>query len=177
MSHNEKKTVGAISIDLKENAPVNNDVIAQQREMLSDYEKNFFIALERGKKQFQDDFYVVVITKKERLMDNVIRNYFLVRESCATPEFDQIVYKYVKSNESIEILWTIPNKLACDSYRNSPLEVPKEEKVLLNNILSFYDGSLLILCKKLNKELKESSVSASFNPDDFKDEENLIIQK
>jgi len=177
MGVDSKKSVGAISQELKEKESFNSDVVSQQRAMLEDYEKNFFKAFERGKSQYQADFYVVVLTKQERLMDNVIRNYFIVRESCPTPNFDQIVYRCDHKKKSIDLLWTIPGKKTCNAYRHKLLEVPEEERALLDCILSFYDGSLLRTCKKLNKELKESSVSDSFNPEDFKHHENLVIQE
>lgn len=176
MDRDNKKTVGSIALDLMSQEQENRDPIAQQRAMLSDYEKNFQDAFKRGQAQFNGNFYIVVITKKERLMENVIRNYFLVRESCPTPDHDQIVYKYDKAQDFVDLLWVVPCQHACETYRSRPLDVPKEEKALLMDILSFYDGSLLKKCKKLNGELKESSVSGSFNPEDFDDQENLVIQ-
>lgn len=176
MEQDKKPTVGKIALDLMNQKQENKDSIAQTQAMLTDYEKNFYDAFDRGKAQFQGDFYVVVLTKKERLMGNVIRNYFIVRESCPTPEFDQIVYKCIKKENAVELLWTVPNIQACDHYRTYPLEVPNEQRDLFNNILNFYDGSLLRLCKKLNKEIKESTVTDSFNPEDFDHQENLVIQ-
>lgn len=176
MSSGDKKTVGSLALDLMSQKQENTDVVSQQKAMLSDYEKNFQQSFDRGKSQFQGDFYIVVITKKERLMENVIRNYFLVRESCPTPEYDQIVYKYSKAEDFTDLLWVIPCMQACNTYRDMPLNVPEQERELLLNVLSFYDGSLLKQCKKLNGELKESTVSSNFNPNDFDDHENLIIQ-
>ena len=176
MNQEKKKTVGAESLRLMQQKQENSDPIAQSRAMLEDYEKNFNQALERGNSQYHGTFYIVVITKKERLMENVIRNYFLIRESCPTPEYDQIVYKCDKNKKMIDLLWTLPNMQACEIYRDRALEVASDEKELLLNILSFYDGSLLKKCKELNGELKESTASSSFDPKDFKDHENLIIQ-
>jgi len=55
-------------------------------------------------------FYVCVITKKERLMDNVLRNYFLARSTCPTPQYDQTVYKYHRDSGAIQFLWVLPSK-------------------------------------------------------------------
>jgi len=172
----KKDTVGKIALDLMSQPQENQDSIAQTREMLSDYEKNFYEAFKRGKAQFNGDFYLVVLTKKERTMQNVIRNYFLVRESCPTPNNDQIVYRYDNKKDIADLLWVIPCEHACEHYRLNPLGVPKEERALFQNILDFHDGSLLRKCKKLNGELKETTESQSFNPNDFEDQENLIIQ-
>lgn len=175
MCQDEKKTVGAASLEVLEKEPFNPDVEAQQRAMLSDFESNFHQAFTRGKAQFLGDFYVVVITKKERLLENVLRNYFLVRESCPTPDFDQIVYRYDKKQDMIDLLWTIPNQTACEIIYGDPINVPQDHKALLKNIISFFDGSLLKKCKTLNGELKESTASQCFNPNDFNEQENSVI--
>lgn len=171
-----EETVGKASLKLMQEPQENKDVNAQREAMLSDFEKNFYQAFDRGKAQFNGDFYIAVITKKERLMQNVLRNYFLVRESCPTPDYDQAVYHCRKRDNAVELLWTIPNIQACERYKVDPLGVKAENRELLKCIFSFYDGSLLRHCKKLNGELKESTVSSSFDPNDFKDHENLVIQ-
>ena len=171
----KKETVGKIATDLIEKGEHNPDVIAQQREMLKDYENQVLIAVENGKRQFNGDFYVVVSTKKEKLLQNVIRNYFYPRESCPSPQHDQIVYRYIRREDMFEIIWVLPNKQACEIYRNDPINVPKEERDLLLDILSYYDGSLLKKCMELNKGIKESSLSPTFDPAAFDDQENHRI--
>ena len=176
MDNDKKETVGKLAFDLMSKPQENSDPIAQGKAMLVDYEKNLNQAYDRGKAQFGGNFYIVVITKKERLMQNVIRNYFLVRESCPTPDFDQTVYRIVRKDNKIELLWVVPCVEACEQIKLDPLGVPEEEIALRNNVLSFYDGTLESKCRKLNGELKESTVSDSFNPKDFEHHENLIIQ-
>jgi hypothetical protein len=64
----EKKTVGAISAELQQKAPESRDPIEIQREMLKDYEKNVVIAIERGLKTINKDFYIEVNVKREKLL-------------------------------------------------------------------------------------------------------------
>jgi hypothetical protein len=180
MPHNKKKqdkTVGKIAVDLMQGPQENKDSIAQTDAMLSDFDKNFYEAFDRGKAQFSGIFHVVVITKKERLLENVLRNYFLVRESCPTPDYDQTVYRCDQKRQIIDLLWTVPNIQACEMFRDRADSVPSEQKELLKCVLAFYDGTLLRRCKEFNKELKESSASDSFNPEDFDDYDNHVIVK
>ncbi len=147
-----RKTVGAHSSELLQKQPDTRDPIELQREIHKDYESNVIEAVDRGRKDFQGDFFIVVTTKKERLMQNVIRNYFHPRKTCPTPEYDQTVYHYKVKDLYIDFLWVIPSKDTCELLHLNMLGVSKEERDLLYFVLSFYDGSLLRQAKKLNGE-------------------------
>ena len=150
-----EKTVGQISTELKEKASDNtHTAIDQMREQLSDYEANVIDTVNEGKKKFEGNFYVVVLTKKERLMDNVIRLYFFVRISCPTPEYDQVVYRYDRKDDRLDFLWVVPSKHTCEMYKAHPLEVPKEEKMLFNFVLDFEDGTLTKKVMAYNNEFE-----------------------
>lgn len=153
----KRDTVGKISSDLiiKQNEDT-HCAEEQMREQLSDYDRNLFERVELAKRECFNDFYIIVITKKERLMPNVIRNYFTHRLSCPTPEYDQIVYKYNRKDEVIDFLWVIPSKDTCQTMRDNALNVPQVERELLNFVLDFYDGTLLKISKKLNGEEADS---------------------
>lgn len=151
----KRDTIGRISAELLEKEilnPSQHTVVEQMQEQLCDYDKNIYECVEAAKKTKTDDFYIVVLTKKERLMQNVIRNYFFSRNSCPTPDYDQAVYKYKKDIDAIDFLWVIPSKDTCELLRDNALQVHESERELLNFVLSFYDNSLLKLCKTLNGE-------------------------
>lgn len=150
---NEKeKTVGQSSLDLLKKDPETRDPIELEREIHKGYENHIIECVERSKKIYLTDFYVVVETKKERLMPNVIRNYIFGRTSCPTPSYDQTVYKYHKKDDRVEFLWVIPSKDTCELLRNNALIVVESEKRLLKFVLDFYDNTLLNYAKKLNGE-------------------------
>ena len=151
-----RDTVGKISTELLQKEPETRDPIELEREMHKDYVNHVYDAVDRGKKDFTGDFFVVVITKKERLMENVIRNYFLARSSCPTPEWDQTVYRYKRADDIIEFLWVVPSKDTCQLFKNNALQISPEEKDLLRFVMDFTDGTLLKLSKKLNKEMISS---------------------
>ena len=65
----KKETVGKIAVDLMAKPENQHTVIDQMRENLTDYDNNIFLCVQRYKKIFPGDFYVVVETKKERLFE------------------------------------------------------------------------------------------------------------
>lgn len=147
-----RDTVGKVSSDLLQKEPDTRDPIELMRECLTDYEKNLIECIDRYKKVSPFDFYVVVLAKKERLMPNVIRNYFYPRITCPTPDYDQTVYKYYHKDDCIEFIWVIPSRDTCILLKENALQVAPNERELLRYILDFSDGSLFALAKKLNGE-------------------------
>lgn len=153
----KRETVGKISTDLLRSGDgyqVNPQEI--QREVHKDYIDNLIQCYDAHKNIFPNDFFIVVITKRERLMENVLRNYFLARQSCPTTDYDQAVYRYNKKDNELEFLWVIPSKDSCEHLRDNALVVAPEERDLLRFVLEFYDGTLNEIVKKLNGEQKGS---------------------
>lgn len=152
----ERETVGKISSDLLLKEPLTRDPIELEREMHKEYEKNIIECAERGSKIYRGDFYVVVLTKKERLMQNVIRHYYFHRSSCPTPDYDQAVYKANQTTSEIEFIWVIPSRDTCFHFKQNRLSIDPSEQGLLDFVLKFDDGTLRKLAKKLNKEKEDS---------------------
>jgi hypothetical protein len=147
-----KENIGKIATELIAKSDDKHSAIDQTSESLTDYERNVIECAEKGLKEHKSDFFIVVITKKEALFDNIYRNYFLHRRSCPTPEYDQTVYHYIYKQDALKYMWTIPDKDTCQMYRMYVAVVKEEEKQLLGFVLGFYDGSLDRLAAKLNKE-------------------------
>ena len=118
-------------------------IIDTQREIDKEYFKELEDCVKRGKKMpFGDkDFFVVVIVKKERLMENVIRRYFIPRESLPTPAFDQTVWRYSKDGH-LDYIWTIPDHNTCEEMYHHPELVPVEENWLLQMVSAFKSGRI-----------------------------------
>lgn len=150
-----KKTVGQISKDLREKDILpSHSANDQMQESLTDYDSNIYECIQRGLKDYADDFYIVVVTKKERLMPNVLRNYFLIRLSCPTPTYDQVLYKYDRSEERIEFIWVIPSAHACQELLNNALNIDQSQKELLSFVIDFVDGTLDRKAMILNGEIE-----------------------
>lgn len=158
------ETIGKIVYDLMKKEPATKDPIEIQREAHKDYEETVYDTLEKGKKAFPGDFYLAVLTTKERILKRVIRNRFVLRLSCPTPEYDQTAYRYNKADDMVEFLWVIPSKEACWYLKEFALDVVPEERALRDFSIAFLDGSLLKLSKKLNNEKDDSNILVGREP-------------
>lgn len=156
MKDGKKETVGKIATDLAAQDIHPQSAIELEREIHKEYEENIQLCIERGKKEFNRDFYVIVITKRERLLPNVLRHYYFPRGTCPTPEYDQTVYKYHWAHDVHEFLWVIPDKITCQLFRDNALHIKESERDLLKFVLDFYDDTLMKLSKKLNGEELET---------------------
>lgn len=147
-----KKTVGAIAAELlqKPDGPTNPQ--EYQRAQEKDYLAKLLVTAQEGLKLYNSDFYIVVITKKERLMENVIRNYFFSRKTCPTPDYDQTVYKFNHGKDDIEFLWTIPAKDICFDLLENKHRITREEQDLLECVMRYAEGTLMKLAQSENKE-------------------------
>lgn len=152
MTDQKRETVGKVSSELLQKDMGPQNVVDMQREMQKDYINHLIECINTHKNIFVSDFYVVVISKNERLMQNVFRSYFLARLTCPTPEYDQSVFKYYKDSEHVEHVWTVPSQDSCYYLRDNAQYVVPEERELFGYVMRFLDGSLLTLSKQLNGE-------------------------
>ena len=154
----KRSTVGEISTKLLSKTPDSRSPIEIERECHKEYEQEVIDCFNAFKKNHSGDFFVVVITKKEPLMENVIRHFFLARVSCPTPDYDQTVYHYDHKKNVLTFEWVVPSKDACLYFLENKQEVTSLEWGLLQNVLRFADGSLFKLSKKFNGEEEDSSL-------------------
>jgi len=157
-----RETVGKISQDLLKKKPDTDCPIELERSLHKDYEANILECFDRAKKSISHDFFIVVLTKKEPLLENVLRHYFFWRVSCPTPDYDQTVYRYSKKKDKLSFLWVIPSRETCLTFIENKQRIVPTEYGLLEFVLKFEDGTLAKKAKRLNKEsdkallLKES---------------------
>ncbi len=157
MSISHKKKVGEFSYELQQKKDEKINPIDLQRQIHKgnsnedSFENQIRIAVERGEKELPKDFLVVVLFKKERIMKNVVRQYFFPRISCPTPEYDQIVYKYTRKNQQLEFIWVVPDKQSTIDLPLMGKELPPEQQELVQFARDFNSGALDRLCNVLNE--------------------------
>jgi hypothetical protein len=156
-----KKTVGAHAVELQQKQPETRDPVEIQKNTEQDYIKNLIKCVQDNKRKYAGDFFVVVISKNEKLLYNVIRCYFFDRVTCPTPDYDQTLFMYSSSEESIKHIWTVPDKETCLLYIQNKDKIPPAEYPLLENVLKFRSGELFRLCKKFNNEEADSPLLVS----------------
>jgi hypothetical protein len=164
-----RPTLGKISTDLLLSSPSSTDPIEIQRATEQEYLDNLIWAVKHAQKKidcsnieghdqckdrfpFDGDFYIVALLKKEKLLPNVLRNYFVPTLMCPTPAFDQTVYKYDHQKKDIEFMWVVPDRDTCETFKENILQIVPEERGLLDFVIKYYDGTLFYWAKKLNGE-------------------------
>lgn len=116
------------------------------------FESQIFECIDRGRKIYEKDFFVVVLFKKERALQNVIRQYFIPTLSCPTPQYDQVVYKYFFKEDRLEFIWVIPDQETCLNIPLFDNFLPEEQKTLIQFARDFKNGLLDKKCALLNGE-------------------------
>jgi hypothetical protein len=162
-------TVGAVASELQQKKQDPISAIELQRATEKEYLDNLVWCVKHARKEVEcssiagheacikrsamdKDFFVAALLKKEKLLENVLRNYFVPTVSCPTPHFDQTVYRYNHAKGDIEFLWVIPDKESCEVLRDNKNIVVPAERALLQFVLDYYNGTLFQIAKKLNGE-------------------------
>ena len=142
----EKKTVGEVALDLQKD-PYPQDVIETQREMLKEYPDELIACAKRHEKmpEFQNlnHFYLCVQTKRERILTNVVRNYFYARRTRPAPTYDLSLYYYEPKDEKLTFIWCIPDKETCEYMLTYKHELPHDQWQLLDFVEKFTNNTLI----------------------------------
>ena len=147
-----KETAGKVALELQKKTPDSRDPIELQREMQKDYMDNLIECVEEFRKHSSGNFFVVVLTKKEKHLQNILRNMFLARFSCPTPTCDQAVFRYNAEDDAIEFLWSLPDLETCEMFRQNFSYIVKDEQELAETIKKFHSGELDKLADSFNSE-------------------------
>jgi hypothetical protein len=157
-----RRTVGQEALDIFQKGPQELSPVALQQEMTRDYYQNLIDCTLNNRKRFKGKFFIIVLTKNERLLPNVFRNYFFARRTCPTPDYDQSVFRYDNLVEEIEYLWTIPSQDACYHLLANINEIHRDEHQLLSYIIDFKKGKLFTLAKRLNGEKDTTEITKEY---------------
>ena len=107
---------------------------------------------------YPSDFFVEVCIKKEKLLPDLAPRILPIsRQTCPTPNYDQDVYYYNKKDDTLDLVWSIPNRDIAIAMMMFPLEVPPESKELQQMVMDWADGTLFKIMKKFNNEKMESN--------------------
>ncbi len=146
----KRKTAGSVVLDLLKKTPDTRDPQELIKAQAEDYQRVVLETTEEGKKIYKKDFFVVSLCKKEPLIPNIMRNLIHHRESCPTPTHDQTVYHFVRNDNQLFFLWTIPDFETATIIRENVLNIAPDEHWLRDIVIDFYDGTLDKLCDTLN---------------------------
>lgn len=149
----KREKLGKLAVEAMNRPLETTDAREQGAEMTKPYLEELRKAMEDGKIKFPNkDFFITVLTKKEKLLQNVIRNYFIVRSTCPTPDYDQAVWHYKKEFDDVGFIWCIPSKPFCEYLITDGYTVGPEYFELLQMVYDFRDGKLMEKAIVFNKE-------------------------
>ena len=151
----DKRTVGEEAVERLTNPDTKQGIVDTEREANKEYMPQIEKCIQEHA-TLDKPFYVVVHVKKEQLLENVMRRYFLARMSLPTPQWDQDVWRYDPSTGDLEYLWSLPDENTAKWMAATPLEVPLEQHDLRNFVLNFLDKKLFKhFYDKYHKEVKD----------------------
>lgn len=91
---------------------------------------------------FNEPFYIVVLYKIEKLMQNVIRRYYVGRLSLPTPSWSQDVWRYNPATGDLEFIWSLPEKSVAMWLVDRPHDIKDEHKQLKNFVVYHLEKKL-----------------------------------
>ena len=138
---NKKKTVGAEALERLAKGDNKQGVIDTQREVDKDYFPQMEICIQNHK-EWREPFYIVVHHKKEKLLENVIRRYFIGMQSMPTPQWDQTLWRYTPKTEELRFIWTLPDENTAMWMASNPHELTEHHGELVNFIMEFLNKKL-----------------------------------
>lgn len=145
MTATQKKTVGQAVAEILKKPQDNQPIVDTQREMQKGYFNELIKAAKSGEDKYGKvkPFYICVQTRRERLLQYVIRNQFYTRQTRPSPQYDLALFHYDPQSEKLSFVWCIPDKETVDYLIENETELPKEEIQLLSFCKGFKDGTLI----------------------------------
>lgn len=136
-----RKTVGAEALSRLQNPDTTQTIIDTQREI----DKEYFSEIEKCVEAHRDwdtPYYIVVHCKKEKLLENVIRRYFIGRQTLPTPQWDQTVWRFDPKSGDMQFLWVLPDENTAMWLAANPKEIHGDMHELLRFTINFLDKKL-----------------------------------
>ena len=135
-------TVGAEAQKLLALPDQRQPIIDTMEEMGKEYLKNLKECVERYP-EWKDPWYLCVIAKKERLMENVIRHYFYGRQTRPAPTYDLTLFVYNPGTGDLKHEWTIPDADTCAYLMLNGHRLGQEHQALCEMVKKYSSGTLV----------------------------------
>lgn len=144
-NNNKEETVGQKVYDILSASQPQTEVQEIIDEYTLDYNRQMQECVDQNIKKFDSPFYVVVLTKKEYWAPNVVRNFFIARQTKPSVKtmwaeytnFMHTVYEVTRHGD-VNLLYTLPS--------------PQEANTILESWAS-YDQNLVKWCRWAFEEM------------------------
>jgi hypothetical protein len=149
-----------------ERPETDQDLLDTQKPAGKSYMDELYSEVEKGKVLFSSlpYFFVQVFTRQDKIMVMTLVSTWQTRETCPTPSFNQTVYRYVKVEDVLEIIWVLPSNERCLYYLQNPIGKDEGERFIIQCVHDLKDGTLEKIARELNKE--EYQAGLAFVQDD-----------
>jgi len=122
------KRVGQAALDLVSKDPQPQTVGETIDAFGPKYAEEIEKAIEDNKDKYKSPFYILVLTKKEYLIINAVRNWFIARQTAPYafdmmeqyPEHTKTLYIVDARQGKIKILWSLPGFQDCITVAKNP---------------------------------------------------------
>lgn len=163
----KKKTLGEIVHETLENNTLEDDVREYGKVMGRDILKDIWRVVYES--QSHDlyknrDFYIVATFLSERMANNMPKPVIWARRSAPTPVYKQNVWKYHHLSGSLELLWSIPDKLTYYYLIRNYDKLPEDHKQRAQFCILMENGQMLEWVKKENGEKIDGVIKINQEP-------------
>lgn len=167
-----KKTVGEEAIIRLANPDDKQEVVETQREADKEYFPQMEICIQNHS-QWDKPYYIVVHQKKERLLENVIRRYFIGRQSMPTPQWDQTLWRYDPGTGNLRFIWTLPDENTAKWMAANPKELSENHHELVGFIMSFLNKTLY---RDFYQEFHQGEQECALSESSYLDSASQVVQ-
>jgi hypothetical protein len=149
-----KRTVGQQILENSTNKETGKiPVMELAGAMCEDYMPKLLNTIDEQCRFTQEDFYIEVLQKQEKLMENTFRPHMMiVHMACPAPNPDQTLFRYNQTAGRVELIWVLPPEWAIAHLLENYKHVHPDEQQLLNYCAMYHRGDLWRLMKKFNGE-------------------------
>jgi hypothetical protein len=120
--------VGQAVVDIMSKEQPSQTVEETIFEFGPDFAKEFEKTVNKNAHKYKSPFHVVVLTKKEMWACNVVRNFFIARQTAPKakdmiidyPNHTKTLYKVNTNSGEVKAEWSIPGHQECISLSKSP---------------------------------------------------------
>lgn len=151
-----------------ERPETDQDLLDTQKPASRTYLDELFTNITKGKELYPQKpcFFIEVFTRQDKIMVMTMVSTFIPRITCPTPTFNQTVYRYIRTEDVLEYIWTIPSNERCLYYLQNPIGKSEGESALIGFVHDLKDGTLEKIAQELNHE--EFQAHLAFVQDDNK---------
>lgn len=136
----KKTPIGKKILENSDNFSV--DIREVREAMTSNYMKKLLEAVDEGKKTFDGDFFVHVLTKIDRIT-RAVTTYFHPRVTYPIPNSDQTLYKFYRDREDLVLLWVLPTKDTIDFLVRKNYKTNGREQEFAKFVYNYMSGRYL----------------------------------